>query len=105
MPMQDHKPLEFSQLRKSELKSELIGSHYVFTFINKSLNSLWRITLKIAIVHYTSYPPMLVRVYRISKNSQQSVNEQEEEEAKTEKQIKIMKSNVYLANKSVHKDR
>lgn len=103
--MQDHKPLEFSQLRKSELKSELIGSHYVFTFINKSLNSLWRITLKIAIVHYTSYPPMLVRVYRISKNSQQSVNEQEEEEAKAEKQIKIMKSNVYLANKSVHKIR
>lgn len=48
---------------------------------------------------------MLVRVYRISKNSQQSVNEQEEEEAKTEKQIKIMKLNVYLANKSVHKDR
>lgn len=48
---------------------------------------------------------MLVRVYRISKNSQQSVNEQEEEEAKTEKQIKIMKSNVYLANKSVHKIR
>lgn len=102
--MQDHKPLEFSQLRKSELKSELIGSHYVFTFINKSLNSLWRITLKIAIVHYTSYPLMLVRVYRISKNSQQSVNEQEEE-AKAEKQIKIMKSNVYLANKSVHKIR
>lgn len=48
---------------------------------------------------------MLVRVYRISKNSQQSVNEQEEEEAETEKQIKIMKSNVYLANKSVHKVR
>lgn len=48
---------------------------------------------------------MLVRVYRISKNSQQSVNEQEEEEAATEKQIKIKKSNVYLANKSVHKDR
>lgn len=47
---------------------------------------------------------MLVRVYRISKNSQQSVNEQEEE-AEREKQIKIMKSNVYLANKSVHKDR
>lgn len=47
---------------------------------------------------------MLVRVYRISKNSQQSVNEQEEE-AKTEKQIKIMKSNVYLDNKSVHKIR
>lgn len=47
---------------------------------------------------------MLVRVYRISKNSQQSVNEQEEE-AKTEKQIKIMKSNVYLANKSVHQIR
>lgn len=48
---------------------------------------------------------MLMRVYRISKNSQQSVNEQEEEEAKTEKQIKIMKSNVYLPNKSVHKIR
>lgn len=47
---------------------------------------------------------MLVRVYRISKNSQQSVNEQEEE-AKAEKQTKIMKSNVYLANKSVHKIR
>lgn len=47
---------------------------------------------------------MLVRVYRISKNSRQSVNTEEEEE-EAEKQIKIMKSNVYSANKSVHKDR